>query len=219
MQLDYEEYEDFMLDLETLSTEPGAVVLAIGGVLFDRKAKALGPAIHVRLTLEDQLARGMEVSEGTLLWWFEQSDEARAAAVADQMNTASALMGVAEFLTYGEGGVNKNMKVWGNGAGFDNPILTALYRRFGMEPPWKFWNDRCFRTLKNEHPQGRELEPEFDGERHNAYHDARHQAKWAINMYWGEKVEVSDYTTDEPDAEDAADEDPMHVRDLDGEEE
>lgn len=215
MELAYEEYTDFMLDLETLHTEPGAVVLSIGGVLFDRETKSIGPGVHVRLDLNDQLLRGMEVSADTLAWWFRQSDEARMEAIADPMNATSALMGLAEFLTHGEGGVNPNMRVWGNGAGFDNPILVTLYRRFGMEPPWKFWNDRCFRTLKAEHACSRDLEPEFDGERHNAFADAKHQAKWAINMYWNDHVEVYDATVA---GEDAPDEDPMATRELGGEE-
>lgn len=217
MELDYEEYEDFMLDLETLDTEPGAAVLSIGGVLFDRETKSIGPGIHVRLDLNDQFMRGLTVSASTLRWWFEQSDDARREAMADQMNTASALMGLAEFLTHGEGGVNKDMKVWGNGAGFDNPILVALYRRFGMEPPWKFWNDRCFRTLKNETKGARTVEPTFEGGRHNAFADAKHQAKWAINMYWGELVEVSDATVEEA-STDNPDEDPMHSRPMGGDE-
>jgi hypothetical protein len=188
MELAIEEYEDFMLDLETLDTTPGAVVLSIGGVLFDRKTKSIGPGISVALDIDEQLARGHTVSGGTLAFWFKQNDEARSRVLANQRNVVDVLMGLAEFLTHGEGGANGDMRVWGNGAGFDNPILQRLYATFGMAVPWKHWNDRCFRTLKNEHADRKGMEPVFDGEKHDAYHDAKHQAKWAINMYHNERV-------------------------------
>jgi exodeoxyribonuclease VIII len=67
----------------------------------------------------------------------------------------------------------KNVLVWGNGASFDNAILAQCYRAVGMDFPWKFWNDRCYRTLKN-----LVLDVPFErtGTHHNALDDARSQA-------------------------------------------
>lgn len=188
MELATEEYNDVMVDLETLGTRPGDAVISVGAVLFDRKTKSIGPGFRANLDIEQVLAAGFQCTGGTLKFWFEQSDEARQGALADGLNMTSVLMGFAEFLTQGEGGVNETMKVWGNGAAFDNVLWREMYQRLGMQEPWRFWNDRCFRTLKNEHKHGRDLEPDFDGERHNAYADALHQAKWAINLYHNERV-------------------------------
>lgn len=202
MELAQHEYGDLMVDLETVGTGPGSAVLAIGAVLFDRKTKSIGAGINVVLDLGDQMARGLQADGSTIYWWLEQSDEARAAATKDPMNVVNALMGLAEFLTEGEGGVNKDIRVWGNGAAFDNVILREVYARYGMAAPWEHWNDRCFRTMKAEHPQGKDLEPERDSTHHNAYHDAVHQAKWAINMHHGYKVFTKD-SDETPDVIDA----------------
>jgi exodeoxyribonuclease VIII len=37
--------------------------------------------------------------------------------------------------------------VWGNGANFDNALITAAYRAVKHDVPWHFWNDRCYRTI------------------------------------------------------------------------
>ena len=39
--------------------------------------------------------------------------------------------------------------MWGNGATFDNVILRSSYKAIGQEAPWKFYDDRCYRTLKS----------------------------------------------------------------------
>lgn len=44
--------------------------------------------------------------------------------------------------------------------------------------PRNFRQNRCFRTLKNLHPDCIRLEPEFQGRRHYALDDAMHQTKW-----------------------------------------
>jgi len=73
--------------------------------------------------------------------------------------------------------------VWGNGASFDNVILSEAYRRIGSEAPWPFWKDRCYRTVKSMAvvPMSR------TGTHHNAIDDARDQALhlMTINDEWG----------------------------------
>lgn len=218
MELATHEYNDFMLDLETLGTRPGDAIISVGGVLFNRDTKDIGPGFRANLDIEQVLASGFQCTGGTLKFWFGQSDEARQQALADPQNIASVLMALAEFLTEGEGGVNPKMRVWGNGAAFDNVLLREMYQRLGFREPWEFWNDRCFRTLKAEHPRAKELEPDFEGERHNAYADALHQAKWAINLHHNSRV----FSVVEPDEEapyDNPDEDPMTTRELGSDEE
>ncbi len=78
------------------------------------------------------------------------------------------------------------MKVWGNGATFDNVILRGAYERAGRICPWEFWNDHDVRTIvtlgssvgfdpKRDMP--------FIGDVHNALADARHQAKY-VSAIW-----------------------------------
>ncbi len=42
-----------------------------------------------------------------------------------------------------------------------------------MEEPWNFWNNRCYRTLKNLHPK---IELVRTGVHHHALADAKTQA-------------------------------------------
>ena len=42
---------------------------------------------------------------------------------------------------------NKCEFLWCNGANFDEPILSTVYHRLGMEKPWRFFNVRCVRTI------------------------------------------------------------------------
>lgn len=80
----------------------------------------------------------------------------------------------------------KYMKVWGNGATFDNVILRGAYERAGRICPWEFWNDHDVRTIVT---LGRSVgfDPKRDmpfiGDVHNALADARHQAKY-VSAIW-----------------------------------
>ncbi len=80
----------------------------------------------------------------------------------------------------------KYLKVWGNGATFDNVILRGAYERAGQICPWAYWNDHDVRTIVT---LGRsigfdpKMDMPFDGERHNALADARHQAKY-VSAIW-----------------------------------
>lgn len=86
------------------------------------------------------------------------------------------------------------LKVWGNGATFDNVILRGAYERAGHTCPWKFWNDSDVRTIvllgravgfapKREMP--------FEGDAHNALADARHQAKY-VSAIWQRLIPKTD---------------------------
>jgi hypothetical protein len=68
------------------------------------------------------------------------------------------------------------MRLWGNGASFDNAILAHAYARCGATPPWKFWNDRCYRTVAALTATPRQQ----GGTHHNALDDARSQAEHLI---------------------------------------
>ena len=73
----------------------------------------------------------------------------------------------------------EHLKIWGNGSDFDNTILLAAYDATFIEAPWKFWNNRCYRTLKGLAP---EVKLTRIGIYHNALDDAKTQALHAIEM-------------------------------------
>lgn len=171
-----------MVDLETLDTQPTAVVLSIGAVRFDPNDhdSPLKDTFYRVLSSNDQFELERSTSTSTVSWWAGQSEEAR--KVLDEAATAEdevhlQLMEFAEWL-------GKDALVWGNGPAFDNTVLADLYRQYEIRQPWSFRNDRCFRTLCMLgqrrmtqawlHKLG--PEPTRAGTYHNALDDAKHQA-------------------------------------------
>ena len=164
-----------MLDLETMGNGNRAAIIAIGAVIFDESG-VKDEGFYAQVSLDSSVAHGLEMDTSTVLWWLGQSDEARAAFKG---NEAAWPLGqtLYEFKNWLEG--FHNVQMWGNGAAFDNTILSAAYRKCDMEQPWKFWNDRCYRTMKSLFP---DVKCERFGTHHNALDDARTQAWHLIEI-------------------------------------
>ncbi len=161
-----------MLDLETLGLRAGCRVLSIGAVEFSRDG--LGREFYVVLNSDDQ--DRLFVDPGTEAWWARQSLSARRVFTDEKQPTP---VGLAEFNAYCASIDSvKYLRMWGNGADFDQPILAAVYAMHAPELklPWQ-WGSRCYRTLKNLRP---DVKLERQGTYHNALDDAKTQAEHAI---------------------------------------
>lgn len=161
-----------MLDLETLDTSPGAAVLSLGAVAFDKegiKDKTLWV-----FNLEENISK-RRVNADTLLWWLSQGDSAK--AVFEKAKFGSLIKPTLDsFLTfYKKNNVQQGTCVWSNGAGFDVPILENLLLGNGYTIPWKFWDIRCYRTVKMAHKI--EAGRKRTGIKHDALDDAVFQAE------------------------------------------
>lgn len=163
-----------MLDLETLSTKQNAVVVSIGACLFNMDG--IRDEFYSVLEIDDQIKSGRSIDGDTLAFWMKQSEEARQVFREFKTDTTQTLL---DFGTFIHGFYN--LTVWGNGAAFDNSILSSLYSDFGVDLPWKFYNDRCYRTVKS----GYSFQlPELQrvGTYHNALDDAKSQALHLIEI-------------------------------------
>lgn len=166
-----------MLDLETMGTNSAAAIVAIGAVAFDPEALTLGDEFYMVVDLDSVIKSGGVVDAGTVMWWLKQSDEARA-ALASGKPISSGLMTLTTFIGKH---CDRDARVWGNGSDFDNVILGSAYDRCGIVRPWKFFNSRCYRTLKNLYP---DVEvPKRTGTHHNALDDARFQSQHALKIF------------------------------------
>lgn len=154
-----------MVDIETLGTRPGDAILSIGAALIS--TDKIISTFYVTVDSESCKALGMRAQKSTLEWWGKQSPEVRAAAFKGELSLHSALRQLQLWIPPGD------VCVWGNGAGFDVPLLEAAYRAAKMEIPWKFWNARCYRTVAAMHPTEK---PPREGVHHNALDDAVFQA-------------------------------------------
>lgn len=167
-----------MLDLETMGNGPNAAIVAIGAVEFEPEIFLLGREFYRVVDLASSVELGGEIDASAVQWWLGRSDEARAAIrQSPQIHIKPALVQFAEWLSH----CSADIQLWGNGAAFDNVILAQAYKRAGLEVPWKFWNDRCYRTLAALHP---DTPPGHgEGTAHHALDDARTQAKHLLRLF------------------------------------
>jgi hypothetical protein len=170
-----------MLDLETLSTEPNAMILSIGVAAFDERG-VMTP-LHVVLDLAEQDKLGRHIDPETVMFWMKQSSEARAVFEFGKTPLTEALVNLANYIDVHTVGVDK-VKAWSNGADFDLVLLKTLYKQMRMTPPWRFFNHRCFRTLKELHREDyATATAKFQRvTHHNAADDARWQALVASHI-------------------------------------
>ena len=157
--------DHIMLDLETTGVSAGCCVLSIGATTLD-----LSAGFYKRISLESSTAAGLTTLPSTMAWWDKQSEEARDEAFSGTEVLPHVLLDFAAWFRL----IGSTAKIWGNGADFDLPILAAAYEACKIEKPWKPYNGRCYRTLKNLHsdvPLN-----SFRGVKHNALEDAKNQA-------------------------------------------
>lgn len=168
--------DNVMIDLETLGRRAGCAILSIGAVAFDPVSGKLGPELYVVVDRPSQV--GLHTDPETLKWWEGQSEQARA-VLTDKaaVPLGDALIQLNQYLSQFS---FTKVKVWGNGGDFDNAILACCYAAAGLEVPWSFWNNRCYRTLKNL-IGGPKVKRE--GTYHNALDDAKTQALHAIELF------------------------------------
>lgn len=182
--------KNVMVDLETKGNKPGCMILSIGAVFFDAETGELGDQFYKVVGPMGQKKRGLHEDASTMEWWAKQSEGARQVLIeheASEVTLEEGLRGFTKFLESADGGL-KAVKVWGNGADFDNAILTVAYMAHQQNIPWEFWNNRCFRTLKN-------LAPSVKMEKgllaHNALNDAIMQAEHAIKILRRIKIDAA----------------------------
>ncbi len=165
--------KNVMIDLETLGTSCDSVILSLGAVAFD---ETIEDSFYRKINLQSCTDLGLKIDTDTVLWWLGQNELARKEIFEgnkDFPTLSCALLQFSAWLVDKE-----NVKIWGNGSNFDNTILANAYRVCGLEIPWKFWNDRCYRTMKNI----RKIELERTEVKHDALEDATYQARHLIKI-------------------------------------
>ena len=174
-----------MIDLETMGTRADSAIVSIGAVVFDPRLNKVGKR-DTKMTfyteLDWEFDQDRHICPDTANWWSKQSVEARSALNGlDSLDTS--LVELANWLP-------KDVKVWGNGAIFDIGMLENAYQQYGIPIPWKFWNVRDCRTVKDMYESARGgWDGKVGGVAHNALDDALHQAQYICKM-WTSLLEV-----------------------------
>lgn len=165
---------DVMLDLETLGTTPGSVIVAIGLFPFGPFLRELTP-LSINVDPKSCEKFGLRCEASTVEWWMAQGDAARQATFNRELpiGLPEALTMVSDFVRsvrLRAGGI----ALWANGPSFDCALLGAAYRAVDIQQPWGHREERCVRTILNLVPF---VTIVHDGISHTAIDDARAQAR------------------------------------------
>lgn len=166
-----------MVDLETFGTTNNAIITAIGACFFDPTTATIGQEFYVNVDANDGLRRGFQLDINTLYWWCKQSAQAgEALSNPTPVPVDTALYQFAAFIQENR---QKHLAVWSH-ATFDAVVLTNAYNRVNIKLPFHYRDAKDIRTLH--YLIGDVDVGEFEGARHNALADARHQAKYVSAM-------------------------------------
>ena len=163
-----------MIDIETLGTAPGSVVLSIGAVAFDAETGEFGEEYYAAIDPHSAVAAGLKIDVSTVLWWMEQSEEARKAAFSGECLLSWALVEFGDYVRRVEA-----RRVWAKPPSFDLVLLESAFRACAIDIPWHYRTPRDCRTLFD---LTHATQPDV-GTAHNALDDAKSQALGVIDAY------------------------------------
>lgn len=155
-----------MIDIETLGTAPGSVVLAAGIVVFGKDSYEA----MLKFNLTESLKEDFKPNHETLKWWEKQGFDYTSLS-DEKAGNEVILVKIASVIDR-----YKPNTVWGCGPQFDMVLLESYYRHYNIPVPWRYGQLRCFRTM-------RELfkpciaDWSFEGIPHNPLDDAKNQVR------------------------------------------
>lgn len=163
---------DVMLDLETLGTKPGCVVLQVGAIAFRRQGGAVLATFDRTIDVGSSLLAGLTIDPGTVDWWQMQPAEVRAAVFAPGDVLRLVVAAFRQFWV--SAGCDGASCLWTRGTDFDPPIwAAALKAADGQDPPWRYSKVRDMRTALDVARFDRDQLPAVVM-KHNALADAGH---------------------------------------------
>lgn len=160
-----------MIDLETFGVQSDAVILSIGAVKFNpMSVSEPDDRFYVTIDPANSVAYGLKLEPSTVMWWMhpDRTTARNDILESDLLDLPTALDGFAQW--YGP----DSLPTWGNGAAFDNVILRTAFKKIGLDAPWGYRHDRCYRTFASLAPG---LSADSFGVAHNALDDAAKQVQ------------------------------------------
>jgi hypothetical protein len=141
-----------MIDIETLATDPDAVIVSIAAVKFDpfddyrQKGVTVGdlPGFNMLIDIDSQPDR--KISDSTLNWWSQQDPVVQESIFGEshpRHTLTEGLEALHKFIW------NSGGRVWAQGTHFDIAILEHAYRSINRAYPWQYWQAMDVRTVMN----------------------------------------------------------------------
>jgi len=157
-----------MLDIETLATDPNAVVTSVGLAVFDKTDLVEEAGFYLNYKSDTGV-----IEPRTLRWWLTQAPETLTINLLGDMPLQDAATQITKMF-------HQVDEVWANAPTFDCTILRNWFLRLGhTHAPWHWRNERCCRTM---FAIGRQLGVKYPGNeaKHDAMADAVAQAKYLL---------------------------------------
>ena len=163
-----------MVDLETLSVAPDAVILTLGAVHFNPLGNGIIDELYFKIDLDDQDKLKRSIDNNTIEWWGKQDPTIMEEAFSSE-GRIKVTDAIDQFRKFAWG----CKTFWSHGSVFDLMIMENIYKQLTKTPPWSFWQIRDTRTLFD-----LGVDPEMPKEsKHNALEDAKRQAIGVQNVY------------------------------------
>jgi hypothetical protein len=163
---------EVMLDLETLSTRNCAAIAVISAIKFRRDGNGyFSQPFYELVDLGSCEQVNMHVDNKTIEWWKKQPESLQKEIFEGKRRHLKEVL--IDFKQW----YGKSNLVWSQGATFDIPILEEAFRRWSLEPPWKFWQARDTRTIYD--LAGMKSSDLPGDNMHNALEDCKRQV-WGV---------------------------------------
>ncbi len=173
-----------MVDCEALALTANAVVLSIGACTYN--VDGIKDSIELFPAISPQVEAGREIDDETLMWWFDQNDEARKNIIKGERQPIAVIAD--EFVEWAStqrvfAGGKENLWFSAFGTDFDLPLINTLlckHRTMPWEGRPNYKNKMCLRALDELYandiawPEGPTA--------HTAREDAINQAKAHISL-------------------------------------
>lgn len=164
-----------MIDIETLGTNPNAVILSLAAVEFCPNSGKTAREFYKKIDLNSALKLGLEIDTETLIWWQTQNP----VAFKEMFIEAEPVEKVLEQFS---NWFDVNYKViWANSPSFDLVILKNAFRKLNLPTPWKYNNERCVRTMAALNPDAKKNTD--NPEAHNALSDCYFQINYLTKIF------------------------------------
>ena len=142
---------DIMIDLETLSTRPNAVITNLAAIKFDPFGNDINSIDGDTIKMNTFYRRvdpgsfdwpSAHIDPNTIDWWSKQEP-----AVMEEAFTPEGRLPLADCIDQFHKFAWGCDAFWAHGSLFDIAILEDLYRQLNKPVPWNYWQVRDTRTL------------------------------------------------------------------------
>ena len=165
------EYNNLMIDLETLALKPNAAILCIAAVKFSFTSDEYEP-LQINISQKSCEEYGLVKDPETVAWWVKDRPELLKTFFKNTAHLKTALVNLNDFI----GPDAKKMNIWANGTVFDIGMLEWDYHVTGVPCPWRYFNIMDARTIYRVSELDFKSYPRV-GEYHNAIDDCLTQIK------------------------------------------